>query len=192
MTTDLYFFAFSNIKLAFGLAVDEGYCLVLKPEDSEPSLAESIGSLAVANQNFTFDDDAFPVDAIARMSPESARLMQTCDDVRADAIDNKDEDNVLVSVDSDHDMVITKEEFTSAVGQDNSGDAFDFIASIFATPGILGTNMPSEEGELPSIPLGQFFHINWGWREHLKTGKHQPSKRDVKSHAKGHLFANSR
>jgi hypothetical protein len=158
-----------NIKLAFGLAVDEGYCLVLKPEDRESSLAEAIGSLAVANQNFTFHEDAFPVNAIARMSPESAPLMQTCDDVRADAIDNKDDENVLVSMDSDHDMIITKEEFTSAIGQDNSGDAFDFIASIFATPEILGAK-PGEEDELPSIPLGQFFHINWGWREYLKTG----------------------
>ena len=26
-----------NIKLAFGAAVDEGYCMILKPSDTEPS-----------------------------------------------------------------------------------------------------------------------------------------------------------
>merc|ERR1711862_304029 len=82
-----------NIKLSFGTAVDEGYCMVLKPEDSEESLADSIGS--------------FPVNAIARMSPESALLMQTCDDVRSDAINNTED--VLSSIDVDHDMRITKE-----------------------------------------------------------------------------------
>lgn len=126
--------------------------------------------MTVANKTFKFDTDSFPVDAIARMSPESARLMQMCDDVRADARDssNDDTEDLLTSMDANHDMMITKEEFTSALGQDNSGDAFDFIESIFAQPDILE---PSDEDELPpSIPLGQFLHINWGWREYLKTG----------------------
>ena len=156
-----------NIKLAFGAAVDEGYCMVLKPEDSEPSLAESIGSLTVANQVFTFDNDSFSVNAVARMSPESAAHMQTCDDVRSDAIGNQDSDDVLALYDVNHDMKITKNEFTSAHGAlSNSEDAFDFILSVFIQPEVLGK--PKEES--PSIELGQFFHMNWGWREYLTTG----------------------
>ncbi|VEU36698.1 unnamed protein product [Pseudo-nitzschia multistriata] len=158
-----------NIKLGFGLAVDEGYCMVLKPEDSEPSLAESIGSLTVANQIFEYESDSFPVDAIARMSPESAPLMQTCDNVRADARDSDDED-LFALLDANHDMMITKEEFTSALGPlPNSEDAFDFIQSVFAQPEVLGK--PNDnENELSSIHLGQFYHINWGWREFLTSG----------------------
>merc|ERR1711862_804801 len=153
-----------NIKLSFGTAVDEGYCMVLKPEDSEESLADSIGSLTVANKVFTFANDSFPVNAIARMSPESALLMQTCDDVRSDAINNTED--ILASIDVDHDMKITKEEFFSSHGNlSNSEEALDFILSLVTQPEILGK--PSNE--LPSIELGQFFHINWGWREFLKT-----------------------
>lgn len=160
------------MKLGYGLAVDEGYCLVLRPDDSEPSLAESISNLTVGNKQFKFDNDSFPVDAIARMSPESARFMQTCDDVRTDARDgsNGSTEDLLTSIDANHDMMITKEEFTSALGLDNSGDAFDFIQSVFASP----FSESSDEDELPPyIPLGQFLHINWGWREYLKTGKRQ-------------------
>jgi len=156
-----------NIKLGFGTAVDEGYCMVLRPEDSEPSLADSIGSVTVANQVFEFDNDAFPVNAIARMSPESALLMQTCDEVRSDAID--DQNDVLAAIDTDHDMKITKEEFTAADEKSiYSRDAFDFISSVFIQPEILGK--PKSNDKLPSIEIGQFFHINWGWREYLTTG----------------------
>merc|ERR1712194_401590 len=118
-----------NIKLAFGTAVDEGYCMVLKPEDPLPSLADSIGSLTVGNRQFIFDNDSFPVDAIARMSPESALLMQTCDDVRSDAIEN--DDDLLARIDTDHDMKITKEEFISAhdMTLNQAHDAYDFILS---------------------------------------------------------------
>uniref|UniRef100_A0A6U5EJ03 EF-hand domain-containing protein n=1 Tax=Corethron hystrix TaxID=216773 RepID=A0A6U5EJ03_9STRA len=154
-----------NIKLAFGTAVDEGYCLVLKPSDNEPSLAESIGSLEVSNRVFTFDDDSFPVDAIARMSPESAVHMQTCDDVRSDSIINPNGD-VIASYDTNHDMKITLEEFLSGHGSlKNYEGAFDFIRSIFIQPELLGKSVDS-----PSIELGQFFHLNWGWREFATSG----------------------
>merc|ERR1712176_689018 len=157
-----------NIKLAFGTAVDEGYCMVLKPEDSEPSLADSIGSLIVGNRAFNFDNDSFPVDAIARMSPESALLMQTCDDVRSDAIEN-DDDNLIARIDTDHDMKITQEEFIIAHDTPliQSHDAFDFISSVVIQPELLGK---PTTGESTSIELGQFFHVNWGWREYFKTG----------------------
>merc|ERR1712157_572444 len=151
-----------------GTAVDEGYCMVLKPEDSEPSLADSIGSLIVGNRAFNFDNDSFPVDAIARMSPESALLMQTCDDVRSDAIEN-DDDNLIASIDTDHDMKITREEFIIAHDTPliQAHDAFDFISSVVIQPELLGK---PTTGESTSIELGQFFHINWGWREYFKTG----------------------
>lgn len=157
-----------NIKLAFGTAVDEGYCMVLKPEDSEPSLADSIGSLIVGNRAFNFDNDSFPVDAIARMSPESALLMQTCHDVRSDAIEN-DDDNLIASIDTDHDMKITQEEFIAAQNTSliPAYDAFDFISSVLIQPESLGK--PATDGS-NSIELGQFYHVNWGWREYLKTG----------------------
>jgi len=163
-----------NIKLAFGTAVDEGYCMVLKPEDTLPSLADSIGSLTVGNRQFIFDNDSFPVDAIARMSPESALLMQTCDDVRTDAI--KNDDGALATIDADHDMKISREEFISAhndydddkgATSDQAYDAFDFISSVIVQPELFGYYKSSSS---PSIELGQFFHINWGWREYLKTG----------------------
>jgi len=156
-----------NIKLAFGTAVDEGYCMVLKPEDSEPSLADSIGNLQVGNRLFYFDNNSFPVDAIARMSPESALLMQTCDDVRSDAIEN--DDDLLARIDTDHDMKITKEEFISAhdMTLNQAYDAYDFILSVAIQPELLGKPVDDESR---SIELGQFFHINWGWREYLKTG----------------------
>ena len=153
-----------NIKNAFGTAVDEGYCMIFRPEDSLPSLKESIGSLTVGNKMFDFHDDAFPVNAIARMSPESALLMQTCDDARYDAINGGD--GVLNEIDTNHDMEITKEEFIHANKySDNVDDAFDFISSVLIQPELLGK--PKNE---TSIELGQFFHINWGWREYLKTG----------------------
>merc|ERR1740129_884276 len=50
-----------NIKLAFGTAVDEGYCMVFRPDDSRPSLAESVGSLPAGDRTFEYDDDAYPV-----------------------------------------------------------------------------------------------------------------------------------
>merc|ERR1711971_1001021 len=157
-----------NIKLSFGTAVDEGYCMVLKPEDSEPSLADSIGSLTVGNREFKFDNESFPVDAIARMSPESALLMQTCDDIRSDAIEN-DDDNLIASIDTDHNMKITQEEFIIAHGASliQAHDAFDFISSVVIQPELLGKPTTDESA---SIELGQFYHINWGWREYLKTG----------------------
>ena len=53
-----------NINRAFRTAVDE---------DGEPSLKQSIlGSMTVPNKVFKFDEDSFPVNAIARMTPESA------------------------------------------------------------------------------------------------------------------------
>mmetsp|Transcript_16115 Transcript_16115/g.17771 ORF Transcript_16115/g.17771 Transcript_16115/m.17771 type:complete len:629 (-) Transcript_16115:371-2257(-) len=158
-----------NIKLGFGTAMDEGYCMILKPDDREPSLAESIGSLTVANRVFEFDDDSFPVDAIARMSPESAVYMQTCDDVRADAMKGQQgTDDVLAVYDTNHDMKITKEEFEFAHGAlENSADAFDFIQSI--QPDILGK--PHDGSTVDhAIELGQFFQLNWGWREFFTTG----------------------
>jgi len=157
-----------NIKLGFGTAMDEGYCMILKPDDREPSLAESIGSLTVANRVFEFDDDSFPVDAIARMSPESAVYMQTCDDVRADAMGQQGKDDVLAVYDMNHDMKITKEEFEFAHGAlENSADAFDFIQSIQPAD-MLGK--PNDGSSDPSIELGQFFQVNWGWREFFTTG----------------------
>merc|ERR1719343_406230 len=63
-------------------------------------------------------------------------------------------------------MKITKEEFSSAHGGlNNTDDAFDFILSAVIQPELLGK--PQEDS--PSLELGQFFHINWGWREYLKT-----------------------
>jgi len=153
-----------NIKLSFGTAVDEGYCMVLKPEDSEPSLADSIGSLTVSNRVFNFGNESYPVNAIARMSPEAALVMQTCDDVRSDAINH--DDIFSHSVDVDHDMKITKQELISALGTtNNTEDAFDFLSSVVIQPELLGK--PKDES--PSIELGHFFHINWGWREYLET-----------------------
>jgi len=160
-----------NIKLAFGTAVDEGYCMVLKPEDSEPSLKESIGSLTVANKEFEFDEDSFPVNAIARMSPESAIHMQTCVDVRSEVTDSPNDatfTGVLSLYDTNKDMKITKDEFTSARGGlSNSEDAFNFISSVFIQPEVLGK--AKDTAVSPSIEVGQFFHINWGWREFLAT-----------------------
>jgi len=144
--------------------------MVLKPEDSEPSLADSFGSLTVADREFVFDDDSFPVNAIARMSPESALLMQTCDDARIDAIGvGSGGDDLLASIDANHDMKITREEFMSSfLGPlDNGGDAFHFIRSVILQPQSLGA---PENDEEPAIELGQFFHINWGWREFLTSG----------------------
>ena len=163
-----------NIKLAFGTAVDEGYCMVLKPEDGEPSLKDSIGSLTVANKVFNFDEDSFPVNAIARMSPESAIHMQTCVDVRSEVTDSPDAaafTGVLSLYDTNHDMKITKDEFTSAqgglMGLTNSDDAFNFISSVFIQPEVLGKT--KDNAAAPSIEIGQFFHLNWGWREFLTT-----------------------
>lgn len=151
-----------NIKLGFGTAVDEGYCMILKPVDTEPSLAESIGNLTVGNQVFEFDGDAFPVDAIARMSPQSAGHMQTCDEVRNDLSNT---DDVLALYDSNHDMKITREEFMSAHGDmNNSADAFEFIQSVFLEASTLGKASSS------SLELGRFFRLNWGWREFLTSG----------------------
>ena len=76
--------------------------------------------MTVANRIFSFDEDSFPVDAIARMSPESAVQMQTCDNVRTDAINNPNDDNVLASYDTNNDMKITKDEFILAHGVVNS------------------------------------------------------------------------
>jgi len=65
------------------------------------------------------------------MSPESAAHMQTCVDVRSEAIssDQDSSEDILFSHDTNHDMKITKDEFTSAQGSlSNSEDAFDFIS----------------------------------------------------------------
>jgi hypothetical protein len=160
-----------NIKRAFGTAMDEGYCMVLKPEDGEPSLKDSIGSLTVANKVFNFDEDSFPVNAIARMTPESAIHMQTCVDVRSEATDTPDAaalTGVLSLYDTNHDMKITKDEFASAQGGlKNSDDAFNFISSVFIQPEVLGKTKGITAA--PSIEIGQFFHINWGWREFLTS-----------------------
>ncbi len=162
-----------NIKLAFGTAVDEGYCMVLKPEDGQPSLKDTIGSLTVANKAFNFDEDSFPVNAIARMSPESAIHMQTCVDVRSEVTDSPDAatfTGVLSLYDTDQDMKITKDEFTSAQeGLSNSEDAFNFISSVFIQPEVLGKTDKDNAPAAPSIDVGQFFHLNWGWREFLTT-----------------------
>ena len=139
--------------------MDEGYCMVLKPDDTEPSLAESIGSLTVANKVFEFESNSFPVDAIARMSPESSVHMQTCNDVRTELSNTQDEADVLASYDSNHDMKITSDEFISAHGGSNSADAFDFIRSVFIQADTLGK--PSDNGSaMTSIELGRFFHLN--------------------------------
>jgi hypothetical protein len=162
-----------NIKLAFGTAVDEGYCMVLKPEDAELSLAESIGSLPVADKEFQFDYDSFPVNAIARMSPESANHMQSCNDVRSAQIrdTSKNEADILAALDDNADMRITKEEFVSSLNLDlgnSAEDAFDFIRSVLIQPHFLGKSNQELETP-PAIELGQFFHINWGWREYAST-----------------------
>jgi len=151
-----------NIKLGFGLAVDEGYCVVLKPVETEPSLAESIGSIIVANRDFVFDSDAFPVDAIARMSPESAVHMQTCHDVQADVLSNTESNYGILSYDTNGDMKITKYEFCSIHDAPNSEDTFDFLLAI--QPTALGKLYDSSTEE-PYLELGQFLHLNWGWRE---------------------------
>merc|ERR1712194_696478 len=98
----------------------------------------------------------------------SALLMQTCDDVRSDAIEN-DDDNLIASIDTDHDMKITQEEFIIAHNTPliQAHDAFDFISSVVIQPELLGK---PTTGESTSIELGQFFHVNWGWREYFKTG----------------------
>ena len=144
--------------------------MILKPDDTEPSLAESIGSLTVANKVFKFDSDSFPVNAIARMSPQSAAHMQTCDDVRVNLSNTQDKTDVLALYDSNHDMKITKDEFISAHGDmGNSADSFGFIQSVFVQADTLGK--PRDEGSAaPSIELGRFFRLNWGWREFLTSG----------------------
>ena len=148
-----------NIKLAFGVAVDEGYCMVLKPDDKEPSLKESIGSLTVVNRIFSFDEDSFPVDAIARMSPESAVQMQTCDNVCTHAINNPNDFNVLASYDINNDMTITKDEFILAHGSvRNNVAAFDCIRSVFIQPKFLASQIaylrPSSSLVSSSISIG--------------------------------------
>lgn len=150
-----------NIKNAFGIAVDEGYCVVLKPSgDAGESLSDTIGTLTVANQEFEFDTDSFPVDAIARMSPESAIHMHTCHDVQQTVKRSESISKSFVKsleYDADGDLSITAEEFTAAHPFNNSDVAFDFVKSI--QPDVLG------KSESASIELGQFFHMNWGWRE---------------------------
>jgi len=140
--------------------------------DSLPSLGDSIGSLTVGNRQFQFDNYSFPVDNIARMSPETPLLMQACDDVRAHAIENDNDQTIdlLAAIDANHDMKISKEEFVDAhdASLDNAEDAFDFISSVIVQPELFGK--PTSANEEASIELGQFFHINWGWREWLKTG----------------------
>eukprot|EP00957_Ditylum_brightwellii_P191691 14593473-Ditylum_brightwellii.AAC.1 len=91
--------------------------MVLKPDDTQPSLAELIGNLMVANQVFQFDSNSFPVDAIARMSPQSVVYMQTCDNVHIDLLGSQDKTDILALYDSNHDMKITKDEFISAHGE---------------------------------------------------------------------------
>ena len=135
--------------------------MIFKPDDNLPSLKDSIGSLEVGNKVFNFANDSYPVDAIARMSPESAIVMQVCDDVRSDA-----GGDLLTEIDVDHDMKITKKEFIAAHKLlPNAVDAFDFASSVLIQPEQMGK--PKDES---SIELGQFFHVNWGWREYLKTG----------------------
>ncbi len=142
--------------------------MVMKPDDTLPSLGASIGNFTVANKVFEFGDDSYPVHHIARMSPESAAHMQTCDDVRVD-LENNQDDDVLALYDSNHDMKITKDEFKSAHGDNtNSDDAFDFIQSVFIDAADdLGK---PDGGSAPSIELGRFFQLNWGWQEFLKSG----------------------
>ena len=143
--------------------------MVLKPDDTKPSLAESIGSLTVADKVFNFDSNSFPVDAIARMSPQSAVHMQTCGNVRDHLVSSQDENDVLALYDSNHDMKITKDEFMTAHGEiGNSEDAFDFIQSVFIQSEALGK--PTDEPLSSSIELGRFFRLNWGWREFLTSG----------------------
>ena len=160
-----------NIKSAFGTAVDEGYCMVLKPDDSKASLADSYGALPVGDVMFQFDNDAFPVDAIARMSPESALLMQSCSDVQADAIHGAPEDRfLLTAMDANHDMKITRAEFRSYLAPaSNADDAYELVRSVAIPPKALGKPADADAGE-PAIELGQFYRINWGWREWAATG----------------------
>ena len=63
--------------------MDEGYYAVLRPVDTDPSLAEVLRSLQVADATFEFHDDAFPVEAIVRMSPKLASLMRTCGNMQS-------------------------------------------------------------------------------------------------------------
>ena len=143
--------------------------MVFKPDDTKPSLAESIGSLTVANKDFEFDSNSFPVDAIARMSPQSAVHMQTCDNVRVDLSNTQDKTDMLALYDSNNDMKITKDEFISAHGgMGNSADAFDFIQCVFIQAEKLGK--PRDGSSIPAIELGRFFRLNWGWREFLTSG----------------------
>mmetsp|Transcript_28862 Transcript_28862/g.31898 ORF Transcript_28862/g.31898 Transcript_28862/m.31898 type:complete len:597 (+) Transcript_28862:108-1898(+) len=147
-----------NIKLGFGLPLDEGYCIVLKPEDSLPSLAESIGEIAVGDQVFTFDEDAYPVDAIARMSAESANLMQMCSDIQANSVDSI---TTLMNYDADGDMKVSKEEFVSSRdGLSNAVESFEFIKLLQPTGLLFSPDTLSSS----TIDLGQFVHMNWGWR----------------------------
>ncbi len=141
--------------------------MVLKPDDTLPSFASSIDNITVANKVFEFGNDSYPFHAIARMSPESAAHMQTCNDVRADL--ENDEEDVLALYDSNHDMKITKDEFKSAHGSStNSEDAFEFIHSVFIDPtNDLGKPV---DGSGSSIELGRFFQLNWGWQEFLNSG----------------------
>lgn len=115
--------------------------------------------MTIGNQDFAFDSDSFPVDSIARMSPESAIQMQTCQDVQTAAVSTDLPKSNILSYDSNGDMKITREEFIAAHDADNSDEAFNFLKSI--QPSVLGKSLPSTE----SIELGQFFHVNWGWRE---------------------------
>merc|ERR1712232_1034501 len=78
-------------------------------------------------------------------------------------------DNLIASIDTDHNMKITQEEFIIAHGASliQAHDAFDFISSVVIQPELLGKPTTDESA---SIELAQFYHINWGWREYLKTG----------------------
>lgn len=148
-----------NIKLGFGLPLDEGYCIVMKPEDSLPSLAESVGEIPVGDQTFVFDDDAYPVDAIARLSAESANLMQICSDVQENSIDST---STLMSYDTNGDMKVSEEEFVSGRGDDlsNVNESFEFIKTLQPTGLLFSPDMLYSS----TIDLGHFVHMNWGWR----------------------------
>jgi hypothetical protein len=124
--------------------------MVLKPADQGPSLADSIGNLTVSNRVFVFDSDSFPVEAIARMSPESALHMQTCHDVQND----NSVKSTAQTYDTDNNFKITKDEFIAAHSAPNGAAAFEFVKSLQPVWSLARRTHPQLSSASSCMPTG--------------------------------------
>ena len=89
------------MKLSLGTTENEGFYVVLKPEDRESSLAHYASSFTVFNIVFNFGNESFPINVITRKLPEVMLVMKTCDEAHSD----KTNHDAMLSISVD---VITK------------------------------------------------------------------------------------